>query len=336
MATEITPWRNTMSPAEFDDAVDAAKAKAKTFVDIVEQQELFTMIGPSKHLNHEAWETIAAGYGLTAAVDKTTYHWKKDSEEDNGDELFMVEAHAVVLDREGTIRGGAVASCGRDEPNWATKPVHQVASMAGTRASAKALRLMLSWVVEIAGYEPTPSEEIVDKKPRAERGTTAATPRNTSNRAESPNKGSSRRQAAPTSGEHGTCPIHNVPWRQNTNDRGTWLSHKDGEGWCNESSVRRQMEERSDLPEEPPVDDQDEGLPEFTTAVIDVNGEVVPDDEPIDLPGVLSFLGISREELEKDVLSMPWDEFLRLAGDRAPEVAIERYRKIQEEGDGSV
>ena len=132
MATEITPWRNTMSPAEFDDAVDAAKAKAKTFVDIVEQQELFTMIGPSKHLNHEAWETIAAGYGLTAAVDKTTYHWKKDSEEDNGDELFMVEAHAVVLDREGTIRGGAVASCGRDEPNRATKPVHQVASMAGT------------------------------------------------------------------------------------------------------------------------------------------------------------------------------------------------------------
>ena len=332
MATEITPWRDAMSPAEFDLAVDAAKAKAKTFVDIVEQQELFTMIGPSKHLNHEAWETIAAGYGLTAAVDKTTYHWKKESEEDSGDELFMVEAHAVVLDREGTIRGGAVASCGRDEPNWATKPVHQVASMAGTRASAKALRLMLSWVVEIAGYEPTPSEEIVDKKPRAERGTTAAAPSNASNRAESPNKGSSRRQAAPTSAEHGVCPIHKVPWRQNTNDRGTWLSHKDGEGWCNESSVRRQMEERSDLPEEP----EDDGLPEFTSAVIDANGEVIPDDEPTDLAGVLSFLGISQEELEKDILSMPWEEFVRLAADRAPEVAIERARKIQEEQDGSV
>ena len=331
MATEITPWRNTMSPAEFDDAVDSAKAKAKTFVDIVESQQLFTMIGPSKHLNHEAWETIAAGYGLTAAVDKTTYHWKKDSEEDNGDELFMVEAHAVVLDREGTIRGGAVASCGRDEPNWATKPVHQVASMAGTRASAKALRLMLSWVVEIAGYEPTPSEEIVDKKPRAERGTTASTPRNSGNRAESRNAGSSRRQPTPTSDEHGVCPIHKVPWRQNSNDRGTWLSHKDGDGWCNETAVRRQMEERSDLPEEPPVDDDDVGVPEFTTAIIDANGEVVPDDEPTDLPGVLSFLGISQEELERDVLSMPWVEFLRLAGDRAPEVAIERHRKIQEE-----
>ena len=63
---------------------------------------------------------------------------------------------------------------------------------------------------------------------------------------------------------------------------------------------------------------------------------MVPDDEPIDLAGVLSFLGISQEELEKNILSMPWEEFLRLAGDRAPEVAIERYRKIQEESDGDV
>ena len=343
MATEITPWRDAMSPAEFDLAIDSAKAKAKTFVDIVEAQQLFTMIGPSKHLNHEAWETIAAGYGLTAAVDKTTYHWKKDSEEDNGDELFMVEAHAVVLDRDGTVRGGAIAVCGRDEPNWATKPVHQVASMAGTRASAKALRLMLSWVVEIAGYEPTPSEEIVDKKPRAERGKAVTTPRNTANRAESPNAGASQRQAAPTSGEHGTCPIHNVPWRQNSNDRGTWLSHKDGDGWCNETAVRRQVEERSELPDEPPPSE-----------IIDANGEVVPDkdtilyavdkqldlaaadDGPIDLVGVLAFLGIDQQELETDILAMPWDNFVQLAGDRAPEVAIERYRKLQEEGDGSV
>ena len=33
---------------------------------------------------------------------------------------------------------------------------------------------------------------------------------------------------------------------------------------------------------------------------------------------------------------MPWEEFARIAGDRAPEIAIERYRKIQEESDGNV
>ena len=95
------------------------------------------------------------------------------------------------------------------------------------------------------------------------------------------------------------------------------------------------MEEQGELPDEPP-----------STDVIDVNGEVVPEtdtilyavpgDEPTDLDGVLSFLGITQPELEKDILAMPWDNFLQLAGDRAPEVAIERFRKIQEEGDGSV
>tara|TARA_R100001086_G_scaffold3335_1_gene2348 strand:+ start:242 stop:511 length:270 start_codon:yes stop_codon:yes gene_type:complete len=89
------------------------------------------------------------------------------------------------------------------------------------------------------------------------------------------------------------------------------------------------MEERSDLPEEP-VDSGN------MTAIIDAAGEVVQSNEPVDLEGVLTFLGIGQEELEKNVLSMPWGEFIRLAGDRAPEIAIERYRKIQEERNGGV
>ena len=63
---------------------------------------------------------------------------------------------------------------------------------------------------------------------------------------------------------------------------------------------------------------------------------MVPDDEPLDLAGVLGFLGIDQQELETDILAMSWDNFVQLAGDRAPEVAIERYRKLQEEGNGSV
>lgn len=39
-------------------------------------------------------------------------------------------------------------------------PLFQLASMAQTRASAKALRNVLSWVVVLAGYRPTPAEEL--------------------------------------------------------------------------------------------------------------------------------------------------------------------------------
>jgi hypothetical protein len=54
----------------------------------------------------------------------------------------------------------AEASCLRDEPNWRTKPEYQLKSMAQTRASAKALRNVLAWVVVLAGYKPTPAEEM--------------------------------------------------------------------------------------------------------------------------------------------------------------------------------
>jgi hypothetical protein len=39
-------------------------------------------------------------------------------------------------------------------------PLFQLSSMAQTRANAKALRNVLSWVVVLAGYRPTPAEEM--------------------------------------------------------------------------------------------------------------------------------------------------------------------------------
>ncbi len=71
----------------------------------------------------------------------------------------------MVFDRNGIIRGGAEAYCMRDEPNWRQKPIHQLISMAGTRAVSKSLRLLLSWVVVLAGYDPTPYEELAGSQP---------------------------------------------------------------------------------------------------------------------------------------------------------------------------
>jgi hypothetical protein len=56
----------------------------------------------------------------------------------------------------------AEAMCLNDEPNWKTKPLFQLRSMAQTRSCAKALRNVLAWVVVLAGYRATPAEEIQD------------------------------------------------------------------------------------------------------------------------------------------------------------------------------
>jgi hypothetical protein len=41
-------------------------------------------------------------------------------------------------------------------------PLYQLASMAQTRANAKVMRNVLSWVAVLAGYKPTPAEEMQD------------------------------------------------------------------------------------------------------------------------------------------------------------------------------
>lgn len=54
-------------------------------------------------------------------------------------------------------------------------PLYQLRSMAQTRACAKALRNVLSWVVVLAGYKSTPAEELAGIQPPQETSTNGTT-----------------------------------------------------------------------------------------------------------------------------------------------------------------
>jgi len=106
-----------------------------------------------QYLEFEDWQTVAKFYGLCART-----------LEAEPVEIFGVKgarARAEVIDlKTGQVVGGAEAYCMRDEESWKEKPWYQLASMAQTRAGAKALRNVLAWVVVLAGYKPTPAEEL--------------------------------------------------------------------------------------------------------------------------------------------------------------------------------
>ena len=127
-----------------------AKRKAVQLKDIVEQAQLFAIISGRKHLYVEAWATIAEGYGYVALIE-----WVRPLP-DGG-----YEARAVVKDAFGEIRSAAEAQCGSEgDGDWINRSHFVQESMAQTRAVSKALRLRLSWVVVLAGYEATPAEEM--------------------------------------------------------------------------------------------------------------------------------------------------------------------------------
>jgi hypothetical protein len=83
--------------------------------------------------------------------------------------VYVAEAQLAYGGREYRAYG----VCSSDEPNWRGKPEFQLASMAQTRAAGKVLRLLLGWIVTLAGYEPTPAEEMIDEPtPTAPQGGT--------------------------------------------------------------------------------------------------------------------------------------------------------------------
>ena len=143
---------STITPAQFDQAINEATLKAAKLKEIVEQANLYVTMGAGKkYLMVEAWQTIGVAYGLTARID-----WSRQFADRAG-----WEARATVIRTDGIEVAAAEAECGStgDAP-WNKRPEYQQRSMAQTRAISKALRSCLSWVVVLAGYEATPSDEM--------------------------------------------------------------------------------------------------------------------------------------------------------------------------------
>ena len=129
-----------------------AQTKADSLYAVVEKQHLFMQIHDKKYLTVEAWEILGRFCDLTATVE-----WVKSVElwEAQG-----FEARVVVTDNRGKVVSVAESMCLNDEPNWKGKPIFQLKSMCQTRAMSKAYRMCLSFIVSLAGYSPTPFEEM--------------------------------------------------------------------------------------------------------------------------------------------------------------------------------
>jgi hypothetical protein len=133
---------------------EAGKA-AEALKDVISKKKKPVIFGGEQYLEFEDWQTIARFYGVTARV-KSTAHVQY------GDVHGFEASAETILVGSGQVISGADAMCLNDEKNWKGKPMFQLRSMAQTRACAKALRNVLAWVVVLAGYKPTPAEEMAE------------------------------------------------------------------------------------------------------------------------------------------------------------------------------
>lgn len=142
------------SPDEF---MSKAVGIAKTLARVVEEQKLFSMIGSGarakKHVHVEGWTLLGSMLGVFPVC-----VWSRPI--DGGYEA-RVEARTLG----GEVVGAAEAQCTRSEQRWARADDYAIRSMAQTRATSKALRQPLDFVMVLAGYSATPQEEMPEQKP---------------------------------------------------------------------------------------------------------------------------------------------------------------------------
>ena len=150
LATIVAPASPAVTPAEFTDAVENARTKAAILAEIVEEQELYTVIQGKKHLHVEAWKTIGKGYGYSPQIE-----WTRPIESGGW------EARCVFTDLAGEQVGSGEAECGTSGDGlWVERASYAQRSMAQTRAISRAGRNCLDWVVVLAGFSATPFEEM--------------------------------------------------------------------------------------------------------------------------------------------------------------------------------
>jgi len=140
--------------------IQQASEIATELARIIKDRRLTSRIRNKEFVHVEGWSTMGAMLGvLPREVTDQTRRL------DDGSYEATVE---LIRINDGAVIGRASAICGMDEKDgkgkltWANRAEYARRSMAVTRATGKAYRLGFSWIMALAGYEPTPAEEMVD------------------------------------------------------------------------------------------------------------------------------------------------------------------------------
>lgn len=134
--------------------VKKAAEVASALRDVIDQQGLISTISGKKYPKCEAWTLLGTMLGIFPVL-----QWSRPVQ---GGWEARVEART----RDGCIVGAAEAQCLKAEKNWSNRDDFAIRSMAQTRATAKALRMPLGFVMTLGGYEATPAEEMVSDHPK--------------------------------------------------------------------------------------------------------------------------------------------------------------------------
>jgi hypothetical protein len=151
------------TPAEI---LTNAATIAAPLKDLIEKQRLYTSMGVDRktgeerrHVEVSGWQAAGAMLG---AMGGTPLHaqtiWTRRQQ--RGDDVIAYEAHVEIRTIHGDVVGAAEGMCSNAESKRRGADEYAIRSMAETRAESRAYRKAIGWIMSLAGFSPTPAEEM--------------------------------------------------------------------------------------------------------------------------------------------------------------------------------
>ena len=153
-STDLVPATTPAMPTTLfgtsdpDEILVEVTRRANALARVIEKQNLAVSISGRKYVRVEGWTCLGALAGVFPICT-----WSRPLE--NG-----WESRVEVRTLGGAIVGAAEAMCLRSERSWQNRDDFALRSMCQTRATAKAMRAPLGFVMSLAGFESTPAEEM--------------------------------------------------------------------------------------------------------------------------------------------------------------------------------
>jgi hypothetical protein len=143
------------------DVVARSSEVAVELTKVLESQRLYKEISGKRHVLVDGWTLLGSMLGVFPVV-----VWSRKIEDG-------WEARVEARTLSGAVVGAAEGQCTRQEKEWGPNPTrgkprddYALRSMAQTRATSKALRGPLGFIVHLAGFAPTPEAEISSEPSR--------------------------------------------------------------------------------------------------------------------------------------------------------------------------
>ena len=148
--------------------IASATAIATALKQVISDKGLAKKIEGKEYVQCEGWTTMGAMLGVTAQEESVVERACDFCAEPCAHSIFVATVGLYTM-RDHRRVGLASAECGSPDetnrdgaPTWADRARYARRSMAITRATSKAFRITFSWIVVLAGYAPTPAEEVTE------------------------------------------------------------------------------------------------------------------------------------------------------------------------------